>query len=306
MKITLSRYAGFCDGVERAYEIITKLAKNPKTKKPIYVLGSLVHNDDVVKKIEALGVKKLRVEENLEKTLQSAKKKIGTIVVTAHGMGPKIYELAKKKGITLVDTTCPRVIKAQCLAKLFFDKLYQIVIIGDRGHKETKGINEWANNGGVFLETKKDLKSLKLDPEKKIAVLSQTTQDEDFVAEMSGAIKKKYPQTEIMETVCMATHDRQNEVKNLAQKNEVMIVIGSPDSANSTRLWQIARKINKKSYFIERADELKNEWFSACGKIGVAAGASTPRWVIREVIKTLEKIGKRQVAKKLGLAYNNR
>jgi len=290
MKITLSKYAGFCDGVERAYAIITKLAKNPRTKKPIYVLGSLVHNEDVVRKIEELGVKKLHVEKSLEKTLKSAKEKIGTIVVTAHGMGPKIYELAKERGITLIDTTCPRVIKAQRLAGIFFNRLYQIVIIGDKEHKETKGINEWANNRSVFLEKKNDLKNLKLDPKKKIAVLSQTTQDEDFVVEMSQIIKKKYPQAEIMETVCMTTHDRQGEVKYLAEKNQVVVVIGSPDSANSTRLWQIAKKINKKSYFIERAEQLKSEWFRACKKIGVTAGASTPKWVIREVIKTLEKM----------------
>jgi 4-hydroxy-3-methylbut-2-enyl diphosphate reductase len=164
------------------------------------------------------------------------------------------------------------------------------VIIGDRDHKETKGINEWAENKGIFLETKKDLKTLKLNSNKKIAVLSQTTQDEDFVMEMSQIIKKKYPQAKILETVCMTTHDRQGEVKKLAEKNQVVVVIGSPNSANSKRLWQIAKKINKKAYFIERAEQLKSEWFKTCKKIGVTAGASTPHWVISEVIKTLEKM----------------
>lgn len=290
MRITLSEYAGFCEGVDRAYEIIRKAAKNSRVAKPIYVLGSLVHNQDVVKKIEELGVKKLHVEKDLFQLLDGMKGKIGTLVITAHGMGPKIYEYARQKNINLIDTTCPRVIKAQRLAQVFFNRLYQIVIVGDRDHKETKGINEWAREEAVFVENNKDLKNLKLDARKKIAVLSQTTQDEEFVHKVAKFIRKKYPMAKVAETICNTTHNRQQEVKNLARENDAVIIIGSPDSANSTRLWDIAKRLNCNSYFVEQAPQIKKEWIANCKKVGVTAGASTPKWVIKEVVGCLRKI----------------
>jgi 4-hydroxy-3-methylbut-2-enyl diphosphate reductase len=290
MKITLSKYAGFCEGVERAYEIIKKASKDKKVKKPIFVLGSLVHNQDVVNRIEKLGVKKISLEKNLEKLLNSIKKEVGTLVITAHGMGPEIYELAKKKKIEIIDTTCPRVIKAQRLAKVFADKKAQIVIVGDKDHKETKGINEWARKKARLIENKKDLQNLKLNPKKNIAVISQTTQDQEFTEYVNKFIKKKYPNVEIMDTICSTTHDRQKELKIMAEKNDVIIAIGSPESANSTRLWEIAKKINKRSYFVERAAQINSKWFKKCRKIGVTAGASTPKWVIEEVMGFLKSL----------------
>jgi 4-hydroxy-3-methylbut-2-enyl diphosphate reductase len=290
MKIILSKYAGFCEGVERAYEIIKKASKDKKVKKPIFVLGSLVHNQDVVDKIEKLGVKKISLLEDLTKLLNSIKKEVGTLVITAHGMGPEIYSLAKRMKIEIIDTTCPRVIKAQRLAKIFADKKAQIVIVGDKDHKETKGINEWAMKKAKLIENKRDLQKLKLNPKKKIAVISQTTQDQEFTEYVNNFVKKKYPNAEIMDTICSTTHDRQTELKVMAEKNDVIIAIGSPESANSTRLFEIAKRINKKAYFIERAGQIREEWFKNCQKIGVTAGASTPKWVIEGVMDVLESI----------------
>lgn len=150
MKITLSQYAGFCEGVERAYDIVEKIAKDPEVKKPIFVLGSLVHNEDVVERIEKMGVKKVDMTGTLEDFFIKIKDEVGTLVITAHGTGPEIYELAKKYKVDLVDTTCPRVIKVQRLAKAFFDRNAQIVIIGEKNHKEVKGIYEWAQKKAIF------------------------------------------------------------------------------------------------------------------------------------------------------------
>ena len=261
MKITLSKYAGFCEGVERAYNIVEKIAKDPKVKRPVFVLGSLVHNDDVVKEIEKMGIKKLSVDSNLMNFLNSAKKKIGTLIITAHGVGPKIYEFAKKNKINLIDTTCPKVIKVQRLAKIFSKKGYQLVIIGEKNHKEVKGIYEWAEEKTFIVENFKDLRALSLDSKKNIAIISQTTQDREFFDKSAKYIAKKYPQAEIVDSICTTTHDRQAEVKNLAQKNDVVIVIGSPKSANSKRLWEISKRINAKTYFIQRASDLKKQWF---------------------------------------------
>ncbi len=291
MKITLSKYAGFCEGVERAYKIVEKIAKDPNIEKPIAVLGSLVHNNDVVKKIESLGVLKIEMEDSLEKTLEKIKGNIKTLVITAHGMGPKIYELSKNKGFSLIDTTCPRVIKVQRLAKIFFDKMSQIIIIGERNHKEVKGINEWADGKAIFIENKNELKSVSLDNNKKIVVLSQTTQDQEFVEYASNFIKNRYSKVEIFDSICLATHHRQTEVIKLAKENDIMIIIGAPESANSNRLREISVRVNKRTYFIEKANQIKKEWFLSCDKVGISAGASTPDWIINEVTDHIKNIG---------------
>ena len=286
MKITLSKHAGFCGGVARAFEMVEKITRDPKTKKPIFVLGSLVHNSDVVGRIEKWGAKKIDLE-----TLQKIEgSKIGTLVITAHGVGPKIYALLKKKNIAVVDTTCPRVIKVQRLAKLFSDRQTQIVIVGEKDHKEIKGIFGWAQNKAKIVETEIALKRLKLDSRKPIAVISQTTQNQDFLNRTAELIKQKYPKAEIVDTICLATQDRQGEVKDLAVKNEAVVIIGSPESANSTRLFEVAESLNAKSFFIQRSSQLKKSWFKNVKKVGVTAGASTPEWVIADVIKRLKEI----------------
>ncbi|HBO16749.1 MAG: 4-hydroxy-3-methylbut-2-enyl diphosphate reductase [Candidatus Moranbacteria bacterium GW2011_GWE2_35_2-] len=290
MEVTLSKYAGFCDGVDRAYNIVKKIADDPMIKKPIYVLGSLVHNEDVVKKIEQLGIGNIKPGERLEEIFEYADKKIGTLVITAHGMGPKIYELAKKKGVDIVDTTCPKVTKVQRLARVFFDRLYQIVIVGEKDHKEVKGIYEWAKKKAVFVENILDLKKLRLDVSKKVAIISQTTQSQDFVKKVSDFIRGKYSDVELVDTICLATQNRQNEVKELAKRNDAVIIIGSPESANSNRLWEISKKINSRSYFIQRKYDIKKEWFDNCQKIGVTAGASSPKWIIEDVMVYLKSL----------------
>ncbi len=289
MKITLSKYAGFCDGVNRAYKIVENLAKSKKTPKPIFVLGSLAHNADVVKRIEEMGIKKISVEKNLIKYLQSSGMKMGTLIITAHGIGPDIYEFAKQKEVNLVDATCPKVIKVQRLAKNFSWKKYQLIIIGEKKHKEVRGIFEWANKRAFFVERESDLKKIRPDLNKKIVVISQTTQNKDFVKNIVDSIKKKYPQAEAFDTLCTTTHNRQNEVKKIAQNNDALLVIGSPESANSRRLWEIGKKNNSRTYFLERAECIQKKWLKDCKKIGITAGASTPDWVIKEVMENIKK-----------------
>lgn len=290
MEIKLSQYAGFCEGVQRAYDIVEKIANDPSVKRPIFVLGSLVHNEDVVEKIEKMGVRKVHVEGPLEDFFEEIKNEVGTLVITAHGIGPKIYELAKKHEVDLIDTTCPRVIKVQRLAKAFFDRNTQIVIIGEKNHKEVKGIYEWANKNAIFIETDEDLCGFDVDPNKKIAVISQTTQDQEFVNRAADQIARKYPHAEIVDSICLTTHHRQTEIKQLAAENEVVVVIGSPESANSTRLWEISKRVNPKSHFIQRGSELKKEWFDGCKKVAVTAGASTPSWIIEDVLEKIKNI----------------
>jgi len=288
MNITLSKYAGFCDGVAGAYEKVKEIASDPRIKKPIFVLGSLVHNNDVIANIEKMGIKKIDFNGSVSEVSDKLTKKIGTLVITAHGIGPKIFEVAKERGIDIVDTTCPKVIKAQRLAKFFFDKNYQVIIIGEKKHKEVQGIYRWANKRADIISNKEDVKNLNLDNDKKIAVVSQTTQNKDFVDEIVSEILIKYPKAEVLDTVCLTTKNRQEEVAEIAKNNDLVFVIGSKESSNSNRLWEIAKNINNKTYFIERLTDIRQEWLDGVDRIGITAGASSPRWVIKEVVEYLE------------------
>lgn len=285
MKITLSQFAGFCDGVKRAFETVDKLALD-KIKNPVFVLGSLVHNQDVVKKIEKKGIKKI----DLETFINSKTGEIGSLIITAHGAGPQIYEIAKEKNIEIIDTTCPRVIKVQRLAQVYAKRDYNIILVGDKEHKEVKSIFEWGGKKASIISNSNDLQKLDLDKNKKIIILSQTTQSKDFILQVFEFVKKKYPQVEILDTICLATEQRQNEIKTMAQENDAVVVIGSQESANSTRLYEIAKSINSKAIFIERAADLPEaSYFKGVGSVVVTAGASTPYWIIEKVVESLQK-----------------
>lgn len=283
MKITLSQFAGFCDGVRRAYDIVQNIEAG-KIKKPVFVLGSLVHNQDVVKKIEEKGIKKI----DMETFLRAESGEIGTVIITAHGAGPKIYEIAKEKNIDVIDTTCPRVIKVQRLAQVYFKRGYTIVLVGDKEHKEVQSIFEWGGSQAVLISNEEDLQNIDLEKAEKIIILSQTTQNKDFVDRAFEFIKNKYPQAEITDTICLATEQRQAEIKKMAEESDAVVVIGSPESANSNRLHEIAKELNGKAIFIERAEDLPGkEFFAGLDQVVVTAGASTPDWIIEEVLSRL-------------------
>lgn len=286
MKITLSQFAGFCDGVRRAFEIVQNI-ESEKIKKPVYVLGSLVHNQDVVKKIEEKGIHKI----DMQKFLEARPGEIGTVIITAHGAGPKIYEIAKEKNIDVIDTTCPRVIKVQRLAQVYSKRGYTIVLVGDKEHKEVQSIFEWGGSQAVLVSNEEDLENIDLGNSERIVILSQTTQNKDFVDKVFESIKNKYPEVEISDTICLATEQRQSEIKKMALESNAVVVIGSPESANSNRLHEIAKELNGKAIFIERAEDLPGkEFFEKMEKVVVTAGASTPDWIIEKVMLRLAEL----------------
>lgn len=256
-----------------------------KTKKPVFVLGSLVHNQDVVDRIEKKGVRKI----SLEDFLGSKPGEIGTLVITAHGAGPQIYAAAREKNIEIVDTTCPRVIKVQRLAQAYLKRDYSIILVGDKQHKEVRSIFEWGGSRAEIVSDRADLEKIKPARPEKIIILSQTTQNQDFVKEVNKFVKGKYPEAEFADTICLATDQRQDEIKKLALGNDAVVVIGSPESANSTRLYEIAKGLNRKTVFVE-SDKFMPEcgFFRGVEKVAVAAGASTPDWIIEKVVARLE------------------
>ena len=282
MKINLSQYAGFCEGVKRAYDMVMNLDLKD-VRKPICILGSLVHNPEVNRKIEKRGIKEI----TREVFFNSKPEEIGAIIITAHGTGPDVYEFARRNNIDILDTTCPKVVKVQRLAMVWKKRGYKLIIVGDKDHKEVRGINDWGGGKSEIVSEEKDLGSLSYNTEDKIAILSQTTQNEKFFLEIGYKIKGRYRNAEIINTTCSTTHKRQKEARKMAKENEVMIIIGSRTSANSKRLWEISKEINSSSYFIEKSEDIDAKWIKNIKNIGITAGASTPEWIINEVVKKL-------------------
>jgi (E)-4-hydroxy-3-methyl-but-2-enyl pyrophosphate reductase len=276
LKITVARHSGFCFGVKRAYDLA---CANSKPGKNIYVLGKLVHNDEVVKELKKRGIKEIKKLDNII---------MGIVVFTAHGEGPKSYEIAKTKKIRVIDATCPKVVSVQRLAKNHIEKGDNVIIFGDKEHKEVKSIFAWTVSRAKIVRNLTELKKFKLDKNKKYILLSQTTQNAEEFQKIINYLQKQLKNFKYFNTICPSTDDRQKEVRKLAKTYAVIIIIGGKDSANSKRLYEIAKSINPKSYFIENASQLKKGWFNDISKIAIAAGASTPEWVIKEVKLKIE------------------
>ncbi|HUD08871.1 MAG TPA: 4-hydroxy-3-methylbut-2-enyl diphosphate reductase [Candidatus Saccharimonadales bacterium] len=272
MKITLGKHSGFCFGVKRAYDLT---CVNSKDCDDVYILGKLVHNNNVCQDLYKRGIKEIKLLSDIKE---------GTVIFTAHGVGPGFYEKASARGLKIIDTTCPKVMKAQRLAKSFAEKKYQVLIFGDKNHKEVKSIFEWSGRHAKIVGSLAEAEKLKLDKAKKYCLVAQTTQNVEEFKKIIAYFQKNLKNFVYFNTICPSTDDRQKEVRELAKSNEAVIVIGGKDSANSRMLYEIAKSINPKSYFVENVGQLKKSWFSDIKKIAVSAGASTPEWVIEEVI----------------------
>jgi|WetSurMetagenome_2_1015567.scaffolds.fasta_scaffold89182_2 (E)-4-hydroxy-3-methyl-but-2-enyl pyrophosphate reductase len=276
-KITLGKHSGFCFGVKRAYDLT---CVNSKDCDDVYILGKLVHNNDVCADLHKRGIKEI---ENLSDI------KEGTVIFTAHGVGPGMYEKASARGIKIIDTTCPKVMRSQRIAKSFAEKKYQTIVFGDKNHKEVKSIFEWSGKNAKIVGSFAEMEGLKLDNSKKYCLVAQTTQNVEEFKKIIIYFQKKLKKFVYFNTICESTDDRQKEIRKLAGENDVVVVIGGKDSANSRMLHEIAKKINKNSFFVENERELKKEYFKGAQKIAVSAGASTPDWIIKKIVDKLEK-----------------
>lgn len=280
MKIQVSQYAGFCFGVNRALKIVFDILD--KAERPIQMLGNLVHNEEVVKKLKNKGIKVINSLDQVEK---------GVLIITAHGIDPKIINQAKKKGLKVVDTTCPMVLKVHQLAKVLAKEGRKIILFGDKDHIEVKGINGAINNQAVIIDSLEKAKSINFKSEEKIGFISQTTQNVEEFEKIAEVIKSKCKDVKVFNTICQSTRGRQEDVRNLAQNNDLIIIVGSRTSANTKRLFEIARSLNQKTFWVTRADQIKKEWFlDSVESIGVSAGASTPPWIIKEVVEKLKSL----------------
>ncbi|MFN3966830.1 MAG: 4-hydroxy-3-methylbut-2-enyl diphosphate reductase [Endomicrobiia bacterium] len=275
-KIVISKKAGFCPGVKKAVYLAETLSK--KYPVPIYTAGPLIHNPLEIKRLSKIGIKPI---SNIEKI------KRGTLIIRTHGL-PKdtIYRL-KKKNLNIIDATCLFVKRVQQLVENLSKQKYNIIIIGEKNHPEVISLVSYSQTPVAVINKEDEIKNITL--KEPIAIVSQTTQSEEKFNFLVSKLKKKYKNLVVFNTICNASEKRQKETEKIARKVDIMLVIGGKNSGNTTRLKEISSKYVK-TYHIESKDEIKKAWFKNTKRIGITAGASTPEWVIKDVIEYLKQI----------------
>lgn len=274
MKINVAKSSGFCFGVRHAINMSLALTGS---KKPVYVLGDIVHNSFVVKKLSSRGIKKLD---------RITPRKGAILIIRAHGAPKKTFEKAKKCGYKIVDATCPKVKDIYKIARRL-EKNNTVIIIGDKGHDEVKGIAGQLKRTPVTIESPHDIPRAKLGKIKKAAVITQSTQNLENINAVMKEIEKLIPSVRLHNTTCRTTVVKQEEIKSLPTRNDVMLIVGSPSSANTKRLYQISKSINRRTHWIESAAGLDPAWFRDASSVGIMAGASTPDEITREIVEML-------------------
>ncbi len=272
MKILIADEAGFCFGVKRAAEMVITQGND---KEKINTLGPLIHNNQFTSYLESKNIFSVDSINDI-----NTKK----VVIRSHGVEKKIENRLKNKGFNLLDATCPFVKRVHRLAESLEQEGYKIVIFGEKKHPEVIGIKSYAKNP-IVVKDIKDLPSFKKD--EKIALISQTTQNLKKFEELANYLKLNYKYTRIHNTICDATEKRQLAAQDLANKVDLMIVIGGKHSSNTSRLYDVCSK-KVITYHIETESELRKKWFLDKNKIGLTAGASTPDFIIDKVIKKIK------------------
>ncbi|MGG4212844.1 4-hydroxy-3-methylbut-2-enyl diphosphate reductase [Paenibacillus sp. FSL L8-0638] len=276
---------GYCYGVVDAMVLARQAARNLDLPRPIYILGMIVHNSHVTNSFEDEGIITLDGPNRVEILSQVES---GTVIFTAHGVSPEVRKLARDKGLTTVDATCPDVTKTHDLIREKSAEGYQIVYIGKKNHPEPEGAIGIAPNHVHLIEKEEEIDSLTL-PAGKILITNQTTMSQWDIKHIMKKLLEKFPGAEIHNEICLATQVRQEAVAEQAGQADLVIVVGDPRSNNSNRLAQVSEEIaGTTAYRISDVTELKREWLEGVAKVAVTSGASTPTLITKEVITYLE------------------
>lgn len=278
MEIIMAKRAGFCFGVKRAIDITIDKAK--EEKEGLYTLGPIIHNPQVIERLQQEGISPLGENE-----LDS--RKISALIIRTHGIPHQTHESILARGIKIIDATCPFVKNAQHYAKLLKENGYQVVILGDRNHPEVRGIVSYAGDDAIVLDEDTTLPKLK----PKVGVVVQTTQPIEALKKALSQIIEHAREVKVYNTICNSTALRLKETEEMAHRVDVMIVVGGKNSANTTQLANLCRAMSVMTYHIETEDELDASWFRGAKKAGITAGASTPDWIIKKVEKRIHDIG---------------
>lgn len=281
MEITVAKSAGFCFGVKRAIKIAFDAAN---TNKHVEMLGDIVHNEDVVKHIEAAGIQKVA-------NLTSGKNKI--LLIRAHGSSHSTIKRAIGHGYTLVDATCSMVKEIHKIAEKMEQKGYSIIIIGDKKHEEVKGIKGHIKSKALVIDSPEHIPLDELKKIKRAAIVVQSTQTQENAEMILEVLKSLVKDVQFFNTICRPTQTKQKEIKILPLKNDIVIIIGSKTSANTKRLYEISKSLNSRSYWIQSKEDLNSRWFEGVGKVGITAGASTPEDTIKKVVSYIKYLSDR-------------
>jgi len=266
-------HAGYCWGVERALDIVNHTAETHKDV-PVRTLGPIIHNPQVVQSLDEKGVHAI---DSLNEIPEG-----GTVIIRTHGVAPEVYQQAESNGLTVVDATCPLVTLVQNKAKQLVNEGYHLVIFGNSKHPEVIGTLGHAGGKATVIEKPIDVCTAKLP--KKVGVVVQTTQETELVSELLSYLAPRCKEIKVFNTICNPTIERQDAARELARAVQVMIVVGGKNSSNTRHLADVCREEGATTYHIEEPTEVKTNWFAGVCEIGVTAGASTPGWLMDQVI----------------------
>lgn len=283
MRILLASPRGFCAGVDRAIEIV-ELAL-ARFGPPVYVRHEIVHNRHVV---DSLREKGAIFVEHLREVPRGSR-----LIFSAHGVSPKVREEAADRSLRCIDATCPLVTKVHLRATRFAKENADIVLVGHAGHVEVEGTMGHAPDIIQLVETTDDVEKLKVNRPESLAVLTQTTLSVDDTHEILASLRNRFPEIQLprKDDICYATQNRQNAVKQISKHADLVLVVGAPESSNSNRLVELARKRGVQAHLVQDAEEINPNWLKKISCVGVTAGASAPENLVQEVVRRLVKIG---------------
>ena len=272
-RLIVAKSAGFCFGVKRAVDTVYEQTG----KKNVYTFGPIIHNEEVVKDLEKKGVFVINTMEELDDITE------GTVIIRSHGVSSAVYEALRKKGVEIVDATCPFVLKIHNIVKQESANGKQIVIIGNEKHPEVEGIMGWSKTQVHVVDTVEKAQNLQLDPQREVCIVSQTTFNYNKFKELVEIISEKGYNIIIRNTICNATEERQTEAREIAKRVDAMIVVGGSSSSNTRKLYEICKNECKDTYYIQTLNDLDMTSLGKADCIGITAGASTPNNIIQEV-----------------------
>lgn len=265
---------GFCFGVRDAIDVVRELGEGGT---PVYTLGAIVHNPQVAEELEDVNV---HVIERLEDAPDGS-----VVAITAHGAPPDFQEQAEKRGLKVIDTTCPLVTRIQKTALDLVNSRHSVLVYGDANHKEVKGIVGWSGGKAKVIKKIEDLEGW--EPTRRVALIAQSTSNVELFTQMAkevvGKMVARGVEVQVINTICKPTKERQSAVRDLAREVDVVIAVGGQQSANTRKLVQAAEEEGAHAYQVQRVEEVRPEWFDGAQTVGITAGASTPDWVVDQV-----------------------
>lgn len=277
MEILLAKSAGFCFGVKRATQMAFEASAEYER---ICSLGPIIHSPQVVQKLAEKGVAVVDQVEAIP---------AGAVIIRSHGVTATEMRALLARDLTVVDATCPFVKKAQEYAARLAAEGYMVVIVGEAEHPEVQGIVSYADGGKVQIVANAD-NAEALPRMRRVGIVAQTTQSFENLRQVVDICLEKSQELHVFNTICDATTVRQNEAREIAGQVDVMLVIGGYNSANTTRLAEICREILVATHHVESVEEIERSWFEGASRVGITAGASTPRWLIDEVVSRVEEV----------------